>query len=513
MSPASPEREPPHSVEAEQGVLSSIMHSPRQAIAECAAAGVQPQWFYVPAFSTIYVELRDMWDSGEAIDLVTFTQRLRDKNLLEAVGGPAEVTALQNYLSNLFNIAPTGANLPHYISIVRDKFALRQTLAAGAELVRRATEDQDNPQAVFDEVESRIASIRSLHGRNGTNDLSIRSPEEILALPRDQKSCYLGDRLFTKGGSLVIAGIGGLGKTRLLLQLFVSLIIGRMWCGIQTHVRGAICLLFQTENSNYRLQDDLGALKKWSGDDWPLVESNLKIHTLETSVDKLLYLSDPNNCRRVGSIVRRVNPAIVGFDPLRDFSIGDINTDEGMMETLRVIDRIGRIDNPERSIALIHHAITGRAGAAKMFGLDRSGFARNNKVLFGWTRAQVNVGPGKEDSNEELILGCGKNNDGKEFPHIAIQLNPDMIYEVDEAFDIEDWRERVTTGRTKKQKFTVEMVREQVKFPSELEIGPLAKLIADKIGCGRARSYELVHEARKEKILRFNRITHTYKHA
>ena len=88
-----------------------------------------------------------------------------------------------------------------------------------------------------------------------------------------------------------------------------------------------------------------------------------------------------------------------------------------------------------------------------------------------------------------------------------------MIYEVDEAFDIEDWRERVTTGRTKKQKFTVEMVREQVKFPSELEIGPLAKLIADKIGCGRARSYELVHEARKEKILRFNRITHTYKHA
>ena len=172
----------------------------RQAIAECAAAGVQPQWFYVPAFSTIYVELRDMWDSGEAIDLVTFTQRLRDKNLLEAVGGPAEVTALQNYLSNLFNIAPTGANLPHYISIVRDKFALRQTLAAGAELVRRATEDQDNPQAVFDEVESRIASIRSLHGRNGTNDLSIRSPEEILALPIE--SCYR-DR-HTKGGSLVM---------------------------------------------------------------------------------------------------------------------------------------------------------------------------------------------------------------------------------------------------------------------------------------------------------------------
>jgi hypothetical protein len=45
-----------------------------------------------------------------------------------------------------------------------------------------------------------------------------------------------------------------------------------------------------------------------------------------------------------------------------------------------------------------------------------------------------------------------------------------------------------------RETFTVEMVRECVKFRGELEIAPLAKLIRDKIGCERARSYELVHE-------------------
>src|SRR5262249_40996354 len=138
---------------------------------------------------------------------------------------------------------------------------LRQAVAAGIELVKRAYEEQDEPRAVLDEIESKLASIQSVHGRNGS-DLSVRSPAEILAIPRDEHANYLGDRLLAKMQSLVIAGVGGIGKTRLLLQLLVAFIIGRLWCGIETHAKGIRCLLIQTENGTARLQSDLEALKK-----------------------------------------------------------------------------------------------------------------------------------------------------------------------------------------------------------------------------------------------------------
>src|SRR6201990_2996816 len=66
-------RAPPHSVEAEQGVLGSMLISPRDAIAECVEK-IDEEYFYVPAHRTIYNVLVDLWNAGEAIDLTRFTQ-------------------------------------------------------------------------------------------------------------------------------------------------------------------------------------------------------------------------------------------------------------------------------------------------------------------------------------------------------------------------------------------------------------------------------------------------------
>src|SRR5882757_844056 len=84
-------RTPPHSVEAEQGVLGSMLISPRDTIAECVEK-INEEYFYVPAHRTIYTALVDLWNVGQAIDLITFTQVLRDRNLLEAVGVASFVT-------------------------------------------------------------------------------------------------------------------------------------------------------------------------------------------------------------------------------------------------------------------------------------------------------------------------------------------------------------------------------------------------------------------------------------
>src|SRR6476661_8767251 len=118
-------RTPPHSVEAEQGVLGSMLISPRETIAECVEK-INEQYFYVPAHQTIYGVLVDLWNAGQAIDLITFTQVLRDRNLLESV---------------------------------RDKYILREIIAAATESVRRAYEEQDEVSNLLDEVEQTIFAV------------------------------------------------------------------------------------------------------------------------------------------------------------------------------------------------------------------------------------------------------------------------------------------------------------------------------------------------------------------
>ena len=92
--------------------------------------------------------------------------------------------------------------------------------------------------------------------------ISFRSPAEILAMPRNPSANFLGDNLLGLALSLVLAGIGGIGKSRLFLQLLVAFILERVWCGIETHhTKDKKWMLIQTQNGISRLQDDLAPLK------------------------------------------------------------------------------------------------------------------------------------------------------------------------------------------------------------------------------------------------------------
>src|SRR2546423_3375806 len=125
----------PHSIEAEQGVLGSMLISPREIIAECVEK-INENYFYVPAHHTIYTALVDLLNAGQGIDLITFTQVLRDRNLLETVGGASAVTSL-------FTFLPTAANLTYYLEILRDTYIPREITASCTESVRRSFAEQD----------------------------------------------------------------------------------------------------------------------------------------------------------------------------------------------------------------------------------------------------------------------------------------------------------------------------------------------------------------------------------
>src|ERR1051325_10357912 len=105
-TPARLDRLPPHSMEAEQGVLGCVLLSPGDCMGICIEKfKVGSEVFYDLRHRHIYDLLAGMYDQQEAIDLLTVHQRLKDRNQLEAIGGLA-------YLSSLQDCVPSAANLP-----------------------------------------------------------------------------------------------------------------------------------------------------------------------------------------------------------------------------------------------------------------------------------------------------------------------------------------------------------------------------------------------------------------
>ena len=97
--------------------------------------------------TTIFRILAELWQQGAAIDLITFTQVLKDKNLLDTVGGPAWVTSL-------FTFVPTAANIAYYLDIVREKHVGRRIIATATESARRAYEEQDDLTGVLEDYQT-----------------------------------------------------------------------------------------------------------------------------------------------------------------------------------------------------------------------------------------------------------------------------------------------------------------------------------------------------------------------
>jgi len=123
---------PPHSIEAEKGVLGSMIQSPSEAIPE-AARHLNQFHFHNPVHRTIFNALVETHRDEGGIDLITFTQALRDRGKLEEVGGAAYVTELSIFV-------PCAANLRSYVEIILEKYALREIIVASTEAVRRAYE-------------------------------------------------------------------------------------------------------------------------------------------------------------------------------------------------------------------------------------------------------------------------------------------------------------------------------------------------------------------------------------
>ena len=151
--PASGDRQPPHSIEAEQGILGCIFLSPGDCLGDCVEklkSGAET--FYDLRHQALYDELVNMYEAKLPVDLITVPQRLKDKNLLEAVGG-------LSYLASLPDATPSAANLLYYLEILKEKHLLRRMIGTCTNVLARVYEHQGEVDGLLDETERDILQI------------------------------------------------------------------------------------------------------------------------------------------------------------------------------------------------------------------------------------------------------------------------------------------------------------------------------------------------------------------
>jgi len=152
--PTAIDRLPPHSTEAEQGVLGCCLLDPNQCVGECIETLKDDgqMAFYDLRHQTVYETLATMFNARQPIDLITVQQHLKDRQLLEQIGGIA-------YLSQLQDAVPSAANLAYYLDIVREKYLLRKLITTCSGVVGKVFDYEGNVEELLDEVEKEVLRV------------------------------------------------------------------------------------------------------------------------------------------------------------------------------------------------------------------------------------------------------------------------------------------------------------------------------------------------------------------
>lgn len=219
------DRLPPHSPEAEQGVLGCILISPNDCMAQCIEKVKESEAFYDLRHQTIYAALVAMYDSRVAIDVITLQQRLKDQQLLEQIGGIG-------YLSSLPDTVPSAANLSYYLEIVQEKFLLRKMIRVCTEVVGRIYDFEGDVDSLMDGVEKEVNAVNDSRVQCGTRNLSdlidsgITTIEHMFQRQGEISGLATGFEDFDKmtdglhaGEMIVIAGRPSTGKTSLAMGI------------------------------------------------------------------------------------------------------------------------------------------------------------------------------------------------------------------------------------------------------------------------------------------------------
>lgn len=241
-------RVPPHNLDAERGLVASILIDGGDTLQACLQERLAPEHFFSPAHQDIFRAAVALSQRNVGIDEITLAEELRAQGRLESAGGVA-------YVNELSSLVATSANARHWLVIVREKFYLRQLIATSVSTVEKAHGHAEGIDRLLEEVEqaffriseSRIAdSVQPVDKPIGeAMDLVeriIRDRNSAQGIPTgfpDLDSLTFG---FQPGQMVVVAARPGMGKTSIALNFIEAALFPR-----RAGARPSRILLFSLE--------------------------------------------------------------------------------------------------------------------------------------------------------------------------------------------------------------------------------------------------------------------------
>jgi replicative DNA helicase len=243
------DRLPPQHLEAERGVLGSILLN--NEIIHDIVIFLRSEDFYRDAHQTIYAAIRELYDKNKGIDAVTLAEELKLRGQFEQVGG-------DDTLTEIVASVPHAANGKYYAEIVKQKATNRQLIESATEIISDGYSNQFTAQELLESAERKIFGIAEdqIRGETlGIEDVVKQAMDQIAVRAETGGHAITGlatglvdlDDMtggFHPGQLIIVAARPSMGKTALALNivdhvgvnldiavLFVSLEMGHLEIG------------------------------------------------------------------------------------------------------------------------------------------------------------------------------------------------------------------------------------------------------------------------------------------
>ena len=220
------QRQLPHSVEAEQAVLGSMLIDPRCVPEVIDKLRVDD--FYLRQNREIYETIYSMFNYSQTIDPVTVLENMKKS-------GYYDENQSRGYVLQLMDTTPTAANVLEYVEIVKDKTLLRRVAETAGELTAIVQEGTDSGQDVLEAAEQRIYAIRQGRAARGLTPISAvlievydrlselaASESAIPGLSTGLKDLDRAISGLNKSDLILLAARPGMGKTSMALNILLD---------------------------------------------------------------------------------------------------------------------------------------------------------------------------------------------------------------------------------------------------------------------------------------------------
>ncbi|MDH5184427.1 MAG: replicative DNA helicase [Gammaproteobacteria bacterium] len=276
---------PPHSIEAEQSVLGGLMLD--NATWDQIADLLIEEDFYRRDHRLIYRAVSELGEVGTPFDVITLSEWLGSRDLLDNAGGLA-------YLGTLAKNTPSAANIKAYASIVRERSVMRQLIHVGTDISNAGFNPEGrNAAELLDMAEQHVFAIaekgaRGKQGFQSINALLTKAVDRIDTLFHQDNAITGLSTGFSdfddmtsglqKSDLVIVAGRPSMGKTTFAMNLAENAAIkGKVPVAVFSMEMPGESLAMRMISSLGRVNQQAVRSGKLEDDDWNRITSAVGI--------------------------------------------------------------------------------------------------------------------------------------------------------------------------------------------------------------------------------------------